>query len=839
MSPTTRLRTTAAVALVLTISACSSPDNRSALNGTVAQTTRPTTLPPTTVVQADMSVAAARVSTVVTALLGQKRTQEAETLRSAKEPCAQITALSAIANPSAAYGSAGELAGMARTAQAALLLTTPTASCGGLQRPSSGALSMTASADSTQEFAFEVSFPPAVFGLDKTAMVNPSSEYSFSPGAPLNMSVEGAGGTSAVGDPVRADWTTLIAVPAGSKPTVSAEPTGSVTLTGVLLSATQEQPADADLDGSPRNKAYQDRPVVVNKESYSRPAPQTTALAMLRPAGKFRGVDIYSVTVPTTKYDPTSKNLSLLSGAKVRVSFGKNSGKFSVTPGAGSQWDRATGMLSQTVSNKGAVGQWIASAATSPTLSGAVCGSEMLIVTPTALKSEAARLAASKNATGMLTKVYEMPAGTTSAQLYEKIKKSATDSCFVKLSYVILLGDIEYIPTMSYTSTWVKDAYNDGTDGVFGTDFPYTQIDGDLFPDIFLGRLPAASLAEATAMVDKTIAYQNSPTADPAFYKNTTVSGFFQYQRDSAGNVTSYTKDARGFSRTANLLSDKLGTSYTVDRLLVAEDSSADPKTYDDGSAIPAAQQKPATPWTSSGSEFIADLNAGRFFALHRDHGGVQAVGNPYMSNSDMLALTNKEKQGLLIAVDCLAGTYEASGKTGFAEAALKNSNGGAVAAIGAAEVSPSSNNNHLARGFVDAWYPSIDAASNITGQRFGEILYAGKAYVYAQAGANATTESAVTEWYLYNLLGDPSLHIYKRQPTNSKLRALVKAGVLTVELDSGATPPDTVITVWKGGVPVARGTSMTSFPRFPAGAYTVTLEAPGETSKTAPFTVS
>lgn len=821
------------LALLVSISAlaaCSSSKNESdALNGTLAPTT--TTVGTQTTATATPpkpdSLAAVRVDTVLADLAASKRTGEADALRAATDPCAQLSVLARLTGKDAASGAAGQVAAAARSAQAALLLTAPTAQCGGLQTPASGQLGFTSITDTTESFGFEVSFPPATFALDSAALTSPAQAYAFAPGAPLRLFVDGAGGTGKVGEPQRADWSTVVAVPTGSKPSATITETGSVKLGDVLVAASQVSAADGEPTGDSSDPLYADRPISVNRDAYSAAPGSNAPVVTLASVGRFRGVELYRVTVPSVRYNPASRELTLIAGARVSVSFGRNTGKFADSTGAASQWDRATLALDKFVANKGAVSKWFAGSMLSPAIT-SICGPELLIVTPSAFKADATRLATAKASAGIITKVYEMPAGTTAMQLFDTIKKAATDPCFIKLSYVILLGDVEYIPTLSYNSTWVKNAYTDGTDGLFGTDFPYTQIDGDLFPDIFLGRLPAASTAEATAMVDKTIAYQKTPTTDPAFYKNATVSGYFQYPRDAAKNVTSYTQDGRGFSRTANLITDKLSTTYAVDRLLVAESSSADPKKYDDGTAIAAAQQKPTTPWTSTGSQFVADLNAGRFFALHRDHGGVQSVGNPSMSSTDMLNLTNKDKQGLVITVDCLAGTYEAAGKTGFDEAMLKNAKGGAVAAIGAAEVSPSSNNNDLARGFVDAWYPSVDPASSFTGSRFGEILLAGKSYVYAQAGSNATSESALTEWYLYNLLGDPSLTFYKKQPSSTKIMLAVKNGIIGVSTAAGALPAGSFVTVYKGTTPVGRSLG-SALPVLPKGTYLVSVEIPGD----------
>jgi hypothetical protein len=747
--------------------------------------------------------------------------------------------VSKLLSSDATFGQAGKIQALSRSYQAALLLSGKTSTCGGASSAAPESASVQVLSDTANGYSFNLTPAAPTFALDRTALKAPSKPYSTLKGAPLRVFSAGSTATSAVGQPGRADYSTVIAVPVGSKPTVTLTEASAVKLTDVLVAATQPQPADADVaTPGAEDRLFSDKPTVIAQDAYKTASQLGSPTGSLTFLGKAHGITLYSVSVPTLRYNPASRELVLSGLVKVDVSFGKNAGQFSDVKNAGGVFDRGTGAIASMVANPAAVKKWQEPKNSADIIT--PCGPELLIVTPKALVAQAEQLKEAKRAAGYFTQVYETTAiaalPTYHDELKKYITKLATSECAIKLSYVLLLGDSNYIPASSYYSRWVKDSYESreiASTGFIATDAPYAITDGDTFPDLFIGRLPAANAVEAQTMVDKTIAYQNTPSSSSSFYQKAAVTGYFQLPTDDDGVITSYLDDARGFSKTANTITDALSSKYSVDRILTALDDAV-PTTYWDGTAVPANMHKPTQPWAGTGTDLMNAFNDGRFFALHRDHGATTSVSHPTFTASDAASLTNIDKQGLVLLVDCLAGNF-ASSSTAVSESFLKNNKGGAVAVMAAAEISPSNENNVLAYGFVDSFYPSMDTSRNYSAKTMGEILFAGKLYQRVSAGTESLNEPQVTETYLYNLLGDPTLKMRKRVPANMAFSTSISMGTVTLKFGGSAAPASSIYTVFQGGTPVLRGLGNT-VKGLKAGSYTVVIETPEESAAAVEF---
>lgn len=829
------------IVLALAGSACSSKADEVR---NVVVTQAPTTVATSTTTASQTSTASSlstRLEALHAELQKANRTQEAASLASAKDACGSLAAVSKLLSSDASFGQGGVIQALSRSYQAGLLLSGQTASCGGARSVAPESAATQVISDSAAGFSFNLTPAAPTFALDRTALKAQSKPYSTLKGAPLRVFSAGSLSSGVVGQPGHADYNTVVAVPLGSKPTITLTESSSVKMSDVLVAATQPQPADADVATQGANDPlYSDKPTVIAQDAYKTATPLDRPSGSVTLLGKSHGMTLYSISVPTIRYNAATRELVLTGLVKVDVSFGANSGEFSDYKNAGGIFDRGTTAIASMVANPTAVKKWQAPKVAQTNVT--PCGPELLIVTPKELVAQAEQLKTAKRAAGYVTEVYETSViagfSTYSDLLKQYITYKATSDCAIKLSYVLLLGDTNYIPAASYGSKWVKDSYAEHdivSDGVIKTDAPYAITDGDTFPDLFIGRLPAANAVEAQTMVDKTLAYQNTPSSSPAFYKNAAVTGYFQLPVDDDKNITSYTNDARGFSKTANTIADALMSKYTVDRVLTA-DARAMPEMYWDGTVIPSNMRKPTQPWAGTGTDLKNALNEGRFFALHRDHGGTDSVSNPSFSASDALALTNKDKQGLVLLIDCLAGNFAHTSKTAVSEAFLKNNKGGAVAVIAAAEISPSDENNNIAYGLVDSFYPALPGSLAISSNTMGEILFWGKMYQRANAGyPNIMLEPYITETYLYNLLGDPTLVMRKHMPAGLAFSTAVSVGTVTLNLGGAAASASSIYTVFQGDTPVLRGSGST-IKGLKAGSYTVVIETPEESAVIAEF---
>ena len=73
------------------------------------------------------------------------------------------------------------------------------------------------------------------------------------------------------------------------------------------------------------------------------------------------------------------------------------------------------------------------------------------------------------------------------------------DDCLTRPSYVLLLGDSEYVPTF---------VVNTSGSPTTGSDYQYANDPSfflDVFPDFGVARMPVDTLTQANTVVDKTI----------------------------------------------------------------------------------------------------------------------------------------------------------------------------------------------------------------------------------------------------------------------------------------------------------------------------------------------
>ncbi|MCK4428182.1 MAG: hypothetical protein KAW16_06860, partial [candidate division Zixibacteria bacterium] len=107
-----------------------------------------------------------------------------------------------------------------------------------------------------------------------------------------------------------------------------------------------------------------------------------------------------------------------------------------------------------------------------------------------------------KTKKGFHVTVLQVPdIGTSTAAIKDSIE-SAYYNWPIPPTYVLLFGDVGWIPT-----------YN-GTYSYSATDLYYVQMDGDRFADIGRARFPVRNTSEATDMVNKLLYYENPTSPD-------------------------------------------------------------------------------------------------------------------------------------------------------------------------------------------------------------------------------------------------------------------------------------------------------------------------------------
>ncbi len=335
-------------------------------------------------------------------------------------------------------------------------------------------------------------------------------------------------------------------------------------------------------------------------------------------------------------------------------------------------------------------------------------GSNYLIITADEFFEEINPLALWKRTKGLSTRVVKFSAIGTSADDLRDYISNAYQNWTVPPDYVLLVGDVELIPTHIYNDSCASDLY-------------YAAIDGsDFLPDLAVGRFSAKTEAEVTGMVSKTIAYEKEPMTSPSdWYTHISLVSDEGYFEDTSDWVYDFMTD-RGYE--ADKFYYSLGTATTAN---------------------------------------ITDAaNEGRVIFNYRGHGGITGWSTGNFRNSDVLALENDRMLPVVISPTCQTGHFDDPTSDCFGEAWLKA--GGAAGESGGVAFWGSSRNSY--GGYNDELCKGVyKAAFNDGLDAFGDITNKAKLYMYDVYGTSGTCQ---LEFNLFNVLGDPELNVWFQVPT-------------------------------------------------------------------------
>ncbi len=344
--------------------------------------------------------------------------------------------------------------------------------------------------------------------------------------------------------------------------------------------------------------------------------------------------------------------------------------------------------------------------------------------------------------------------GSSTTGIKEYIQ-NAYDTWDAPPEYVLLVGDVDEIPTYSF--------YGNPSDQV------YVQLEGDdWLMDAMVGRLPVENQTEAQALINKTINYERHP--------------------DIAGDPTWQT---RALMVAGVYASDTPG--YTVD--FCGE------RLEDLGFPAPTTVTSPPLPSLQGATVVRGTLNAGVGFVVYRGWAyGTAGWDPPTFTVDDIPSLDTNNMTPIVMSFVCLNGDYTASnacfGESFVRQGTAEQPGKGAVAFIG--------NGEHWSHTrYNDAMAISIFERitdENIT--NLGALLNTGKMrfmdyFPNEISAAEFGEESVEFYFHIYNLMGDPSLNFWRQLPEPI---TVTHAASLSV----GSTYLPLTVTATDGGAPVA-----------------------------------
>jgi hypothetical protein len=547
-------------------------------------------------------------------------------------------------------------------------------------------------------------------------------------------------------------------------------------------------------DGELPPETFEDAPFEKNADAYNADQLYPPEIVSIQPIGQLRDLDVVQINVAGGQYNPKTKLLQIFKSVEFELAFEGGEGGFLPRATVDNPFERSYDALYAQMLNHVAIYNHQIGGIISPP---SCLGYEYLIITHPDFRPAADALRNWKVSRGLSTRVSETgagagQAGTTAAAIRNTIL-SYYNNCLVRPSYVLLLGDAEFVPTF-YRNTLYGDSA--------GTDLDYALMNNaDIMPDLAYGRIPVDTLIDAQRVIDKIINYENLPPFSPAFYSNVTIASYFQCCRpDVAQDGT----DSRSFVETSELIRNALqGSGYTVERIYTTDTGyhnnpsktsyynsatrSTVPNRYYNGALLPVdLRASSGYPWNGNTNDVINAFNSGRFLMLHRDHGGPSGWGDPSFGTGNLASLTNGNRTPVVYSVNCASGlfdnetlnpmaqnwNYNTSMAGSYWAERLLRMEGGAVGIIGDTRNSPTWANSALARGLFDATFPTVLPAygGNNSIRRLGDILNYGKAYMVSQVGVAQTAGSvssseANTNVILYHVFGDPSMKMWIKNP--------------------------------------------------------------------------
>jgi len=346
-------------------------------------------------------------------------------------------------------------------------------------------------------------------------------------------------------------------------------------------------------------------------------------------------------------------------------------------------------------------------------------GAEYLVITPPELRSEAQRLADLRAAQGLTTMVVDLgdimdlfADGISDPAAIQRFLAYAVDSWPTPPRYVALAGKgtYDYRNILGLFSNLMPPLLVSTPEGVSPADAEFADFDGSGVPALAIGRIPAATLSEMRAYVNKVAAYESGQGGGW-----TGQALLVADNADSAGDFPATSETI------AKLLAPKLGLS----RIYLST-----------GSDIQASRQA-----------LQNALRQGQFLFNYVGHGGLDRLdADGLLLTTDVPALGNAPRLPVMTALTCLISQFAYPGISSLGEDLVLQRDGGTAALFGPTWLSFNAPAGELGRYLL----PEIAAPNS---GRLGDRLLRGLA-AYAKAGGDRDMVR------LYTLLGDPALNL-------------------------------------------------------------------------------
>jgi len=415
---------------------------------------------------------------------------------------------------------------------------------------------------------------------------------------------------------------------------------------------------------------------------------------------------------------------------------------------------------------------------------------DYLILTIDPFKAAADSIALWRQQMGFRTEVISQPSWT-----YQQARMAVHQryhSYIPRPDYLLILGDHNHVPAELIP---VDNAH-------FGTDLYMVCMDGstDHFPDMRKGRISVANATQALSVVQKIIKYEKDPVNDSLFYQRALHCAQFQ-DDDTSGYAT------RRFSHTSEEIRDYvMNQGYDIDRVYHTyahvTPTNYNNTIYSNGEPLPAVLLR-ANGFQWNGDQYMIAqaINEGRFYVLHRDHGGVSGWGHPTFNTTSLNMLSNGNLQPVVFSLNCQTGNFLHN--ECFSEKFLRLPNAGAVGVFSASYISYSGYNDAIAVGAFDALWSNPGLVPHFgTGGKANPALTAqpleptmGQVLDHMMLRMMQTWNGSTTanrrQYRMFHYFGDPAMRMWTTYPQTITAQVADSVVLNTAHLSVTGCYPD------------------------------------------------
>lgn len=499
--------------------------------------------------------------------------------------------------------------------------------------------------------------------------------------------IEGFGKMTEIGRPALPCYNDIFAVPDFSVLKISIIQADYKEYSGFLIHPAL-QPA-SDLDGAPSPEFELDYVTYETNEFFPSNLVETIE------SQKWRGTELNFVQIRPVQFNPVTKTIRVYSKIKYKVEFigGSNSFSFVSERSTENFIKRALRIplnsemvtqASKSLSNKKDKIQHT----NGPR-------KDYIIITTPAYQEAAELLAKWKMQLGYSVEM-NLKDNWNSIEVKDSLR-AYYNNWTPHPDYFVIIGDHPVVPGEMKTSYEYGD---------WATDLYYGCMDDetDWTPDISRGRISVSSPVQALQVINKIISYEKTPPVSENYYNTGVNCGYFQ----DYDNYNSY-EDRRFLLTCEDVRNYLMEQNYNIIRVYNT-DNNVTPQywnntLYSNGEAIPTELLRSSGfAWNGDAYDIASQINQGRFYVLHRDHGSYNGWADPSFYISNINSLTNADFPTIVFSMNCQTGGFYQD--ICFSEAFLRHNNGGAAGILGASQVSYSGYNDAIACGLFDAIWP-------------------------------------------------------------------------------------------------------------------------------------